>query len=100
MQVRTGTFCGMCGAHCAAIVTTENGKILKWEQDKESGFPYRPCPSFKGMGNKEIAAALNIAEVTVKLHVSHIMEKLEAKDRTEAATIALQRGIISLEQAM
>ncbi len=54
----------------------------------------------KGMGNKEIAVALNIAEVTVKLHVSHIMEKLEAKDRTEAATIALQRGIISLEQAM
>ncbi len=50
----------------------------------------------KGMGNKEIAAALEIAEVTVKLHVSHVMEKLEAKDRTEAATVALQRGIISL----
>ena len=30
------------------------------------------------------------------LHVSHVMEKLEAKDRTEAATIALQRGIINL----
>jgi DNA-binding NarL/FixJ family response regulator len=51
----------------------------------------------KGMGNKEIAAALDIAEVTVKLHVSHLMDKLEAKDRTEAATIALQRGIISLD---
>jgi len=51
----------------------------------------------KGMGNKEIAASLNIAEVTVKLHVSHVLEKLEVKDRTEAATVALQRGIISLE---
>ena len=51
----------------------------------------------KGMGNKEIAAALDIAEVTVKLHVSHVMDKLEAKDRTEAATIALQRGIIRLD---
>jgi DNA-binding NarL/FixJ family response regulator len=51
----------------------------------------------KGMGNKEIAAALDIAEVTVKLHVSHLMDKLEAKDRTEAATVALQRGIISLD---
>lgn len=51
----------------------------------------------KGMANKEIAAALDIAEVTVKLHVSHLMEKLEAKDRTEAATIALQRGIIRLD---
>ncbi|HXW90113.1 MAG TPA: response regulator transcription factor [Terriglobales bacterium] len=51
----------------------------------------------KGMGNKEIAAALNIAEVTVKLHVSHVFEKLNVKDRTEAATAALKRGIIALE---
>ncbi len=51
----------------------------------------------KGLGNKEIASALNIAEVTAKLHVSHILEKLNVKDRTQAATVALQRGIISLE---
>src|SRR5579864_3215604 len=51
----------------------------------------------KGLGNKEIAASLNIAEVTVKLHVSHVLEKLDVKDRTEAATVALQRGILSLE---
>ena len=51
----------------------------------------------KGFGNKEIARALNIAEVTVKLHVSHVLEKLAVKDRTQAATAALQRGIISLE---
>jgi two-component system NarL family response regulator len=50
----------------------------------------------KGLGNREIAIALNIAEVTVKLHVSHVLEKLDVKDRTEAATAALQRGIISL----
>jgi len=51
----------------------------------------------KGLGNKEIAAALKIAEITVKLHVSHVLEKLNVKDRTQAATMALQRGIISLE---
>jgi two-component system NarL family response regulator len=51
----------------------------------------------RGLGNKEIASALNIAEVTVKLHVSHVLEKLSVKDRTEAATAALQRGIISLD---
>jgi DNA-binding NarL/FixJ family response regulator len=51
----------------------------------------------KGWGNKEIAGALNIAEVTVKLHVSHVLEKLNVKDRTEAATTAVQRGIISLD---
>src|ERR1700723_1475378 len=46
----------------------------------------------KGVGNKEIASELNIAEVTVKLHVSHVLEKLNVKDRTQAATVALQRG--------
>jgi len=51
----------------------------------------------KGLGNKEIASALSIAEVTVKLHVSHVLEKLSVKDRTQAATVALQRGIISLD---
>ena len=51
----------------------------------------------KGFGNKEIAAALDIAEVTVKLHVSHVLEKLNVRDRTEAATAALRRGIISAE---
>jgi DNA-binding NarL/FixJ family response regulator len=50
----------------------------------------------KGLGNKEIAANLNIAEATVKLHVSHVLEKLNVKDRTEAATAALRRGVISL----
>jgi DNA-binding NarL/FixJ family response regulator len=51
----------------------------------------------KGFGNKEIADVLDIAEVTVKLHVSHMLEKLDVKDRTQAATVALQRGIISLD---
>ena len=51
----------------------------------------------KGLGNKEIATELRIAEVTVKLHVSHVLEKLSVKDRTQAATVGLQRGIISLD---
>lgn len=38
----------------------------------------------KGLGNKEIAGALNIAEVTVKLHVNHVLEKLGVKDRIQA----------------
>jgi DNA-binding NarL/FixJ family response regulator len=51
----------------------------------------------KGRSNKEIAAALSIAEVTVKLHVGHILTKLGVNDRTQATTTALQRGIIHLE---
>jgi DNA-binding NarL/FixJ family response regulator len=51
----------------------------------------------KGRSNKEIAADLSIAEVTVKLHVGHILAKLKVNDRTQATTTALQRGIIHLD---
>jgi two-component system NarL family response regulator len=51
----------------------------------------------RGRSNKEIAAQLSIAEVTVKLHVGHILTKLGVNDRTQAATTALQRGIIHLD---
>jgi two-component system NarL family response regulator len=49
-----------------------------------------------GRRNREIAGALEITEGTVKLHVSSILEKLGADDRTEAVTVALQRGIVQL----
>jgi len=50
----------------------------------------------KGRSNKEIAAELAIAEVTVKLHVGHILSKLGVNDRTQASTTALLRGIVHL----
>jgi two-component system NarL family response regulator len=50
-----------------------------------------------GRRNREIAAALDISEGTVKLHVSSILGKLGVADRTEAVTRALQRGIVQLE---
>lgn len=49
-----------------------------------------------GNRNKDIADRLFISEETVKVHIKHIMEKLGAKDRTEAVAIALRRGIIQL----
>jgi DNA-binding NarL/FixJ family response regulator len=51
----------------------------------------------KGRSNKEIAAELRIAMVTVKLHVGHTLAKLGAKDRTQASTMALQRGVVHLD---
>ena len=50
----------------------------------------------KGFSNKEIAAALGITEGTVKIHVNNIFSKLGVSDRTQAATTALQRGIVHL----
>lgn len=49
-----------------------------------------------GNPNKEIAAQLSIAEDTVKSHVTNILAKLGANDRTHAVTIGLKRGIIEL----
>ena len=49
-----------------------------------------------GKSNKEIAAHLAISEATVKTHVNSILSKLGVSDRTQAATTALQRGIVSL----
>ena len=49
-----------------------------------------------GNRNKDIAERLCISEETVKVHIKHIMEKLGARDRTEAVAIAVRRGIIQL----
>ena len=50
----------------------------------------------EGMSNKEIASTLSITESTVKNHVNSILSKLNVKDRTQAATTALRRGIVTL----
>jgi DNA-binding NarL/FixJ family response regulator len=50
----------------------------------------------QGKSNKEIAAELDLAEITVKMRVSAILERLDVHDRTEAVVTALQRGLLHL----
>lgn len=50
-----------------------------------------------GRSNKEIGGDLHISEATVKTHINSILSKLGVSDRTQAATSALQRGIVHLE---
>lgn len=50
----------------------------------------------KGLSNKEIASVLNISGLTVKDHLKNILAKLHVAARTEAVTVAVQRGIIQL----
>jgi len=50
----------------------------------------------KGSSNKIIASMLNISEQTVKHHVTSILSKLDASDRTHAVIIALQRGLLEM----
>jgi two-component system NarL family response regulator len=50
----------------------------------------------RGRRNRQIAEELGISEGTVKSHVSNIMLKLGVSDRTEAATVAIERGLVHL----
>ena len=50
-----------------------------------------------GKSNKEIGTHLNISEATVKSHINNILSKLGVTDRTQAATTALQRGLVHLK---
>lgn len=50
-----------------------------------------------GKSNKDIGNTLFISEATVKTHVNSLLSKLGVEDRTQAATTALQRGIVHLD---
>lgn len=52
----------------------------------------------RGRANKEIAATLAIGEETVKTHVSNLIAKLDAENRTEVIVQALRRGVLSLDE--
>lgn len=52
----------------------------------------------RGLSNKEIAVELGVAEGTVRIHVSHVLEKLGVSDRTQAAVAAIERGIFHLDR--
>ena len=50
-----------------------------------------------GKSNKDIAVSLDIGEETVKTHVRHVLAKLGAENRAQAAVRALARGVVSPE---
>ena len=51
----------------------------------------------RGKSNKEIGVALEISEATVKTHINNLLGKLGVEDRTQAATAAIQRGLVQLD---
>lgn len=51
----------------------------------------------QGRSNREIAEQLRIAEKTVRIHVSSVLDKMGARDRTQATIYALQRGLVHLD---
>lgn len=51
----------------------------------------------RGRSNREIAEELGIAEKTVRIHVSSLLEKMGVRDRTQATIHALQRGMVHFD---
>ncbi len=90
-----------------AIRLVAKGRFV-WDtrpQDRASALPVEPLTSresgvldlvAEGLSNKEIAQRLNISEKTVKVHISHILAKLNVYDRTQAVIVAHQIGLIRL----
>jgi DNA-binding NarL/FixJ family response regulator len=74
-------------AHLAEHMSDDNLTVREVEVLQQIG---------GGNRNRDIAELLHISEETVKVHVKHIMDKLGAKDRTQAIAIAVRRGIIQL----
>lgn len=50
-----------------------------------------------GQSNKEIGTSLIISEGTVRAHINNILYKMDASDRTQAATLAIKRGLVRLD---
>ena len=51
----------------------------------------------RGQSNRDIAQQLGIAEKTVRIHVSSVLDKMDVRDRTQAAICAIQRGLVHWE---
>ena len=74
------------------------GAVTSSFEDKESLSPReREILGYvaKGASNKEIARTLDLAESTVKIHVQHILRKLNLSSRVQAAVYAIENGLAS-----
>lgn len=94
--------CPVCSP--GRVCTRCDGTKKPFTSDPESGLSAREMEILNeivgGVNNKSIAQKLHITHQTVKNHVSAILGKLKANDRTHAAVIALRRGMIQIPEAI
>jgi len=88
------------GERYLAPVVTER-LMARWQQPARSTLTERELDVLRcvarGDGNKQIASTLGIAEPTVKAHLVHIFEKLGVDNRTAAARVAREHGLIAAD---
>jgi two-component system NarL family response regulator len=86
---------------CTWIPPEVGGKLAKRVTDKS--LTAREMDVLRavtlGKSNKEIGVAYNISEGTVKVHMTHIFEKLKVAGRTEAINIGVKRGLVRIDGA-
>jgi two-component system nitrate/nitrite response regulator NarL len=91
-------------SECESVVSPEmTGKLVREVRGGPGAAPRADALSprereilqhvAKGASNKEIARALDLAESTVKIHVQHVLRKLELASRLQAAIWAIENGI-------
>ena len=91
-----------CRTRCRDAVFVHLGPLFRDGRREEEIDPLTPrelevlALLARGQKNVEIAGRLSVSERTVKFHVSSLMHKLGAENRTEAVTLAAQRGLIRL----
>jgi len=79
--------------------TSSGAKLATRLGDRELTPPRDGRASLRhpGQEQQEIGVEFNIAESTVKVHVTHILEKLRVGGRTEAINVAVQRGLVRID---
>ncbi len=88
------------GERYLAPVVTER-LMARWQQPARASLTEREldvlCCVARGDGNKQIAASLGITEPTVKAHLVHIFDKLGVENRTAAARVAREQGLVATD---
>ena len=88
------------GERYLAPVVTER-LMARWQQPARASLTERELDVLRcvarGDGNKQIAASLGITEPTVKAHLVHIFDKLGVENRTAAARVAREQGLVATD---
>lgn len=92
----------MSGSLTGRVMEEFRNMVIQKEEHKELLTPREKevlVLVAEGMSNKDVALELNLSESTVKIHIQHVLKKLNLKGRVQAAVYAMERGWVKKEPA-